>query len=66
VDFDDLFRKSAHYIDNIDKILKATKPVDLLVQQPTKFEYVVNLKGTKQIGLTVSREFLSRANRVIK
>jgi ABC-type uncharacterized transport system substrate-binding protein len=62
-DFDDLFRKSAHYVD---KILKGTKPVDLPVQQATKFEFIINLKAAKQIGLTLSPEFLSRANRVIK
>src|SRR5215831_6656948 len=63
VDFDDLFRKSAHYVD---KILKGAKPADLPVQQATKFEFVVNLKAAKQIGLTLSPEFLSRANKVIK
>jgi putative tryptophan/tyrosine transport system substrate-binding protein len=62
-DFDDLFRKSAHYVD---KILKGTKPADLPVQQATKFEFVINLKAAKQIGLTLSPEFLSRANQVIK
>jgi putative ABC transport system substrate-binding protein len=63
VDFDDLFRKSAHYVD---KILKGAKPADLPVQQATKFEFVINLKAAKQIGLTLSPEFLSRANQVIK
>jgi len=62
-DFDDLYRKAAHYVD---KILKGAKPADLPVQQPTKFEFVINLKAAKQIGLTLSPEFLSRANRVIK
>ena len=62
-DFDDLFRKSAHYVD---KILKGTKPADLPVQQATKFEFVINLKAAKQIGLTISPDFLERANRVIK
>jgi putative ABC transport system substrate-binding protein len=62
-DFDDLFRKAAHYVD---KILKGTKPADLPVQQATKFEFVINLKAAKQIGLTLSPEFLSRANKVIK
>ena len=62
-DFDDLFRKAAHYVD---KILKGTKPADLPVQQATKFEFVINLKAAKQIGLTLSPELLSRANRVIK
>ena len=59
----DMFRRSAHYVD---KILKGTKPADLPVEQPTKFEFVINLKAAKQIGLTLSPEFLSRANKVIK
>jgi len=63
VDFTDLFRRAAHYVD---KILKGTKPADLPVQQATKFEFVINLKAAKQIGLTLSPEFLSRANQVIK
>jgi ABC-type uncharacterized transport system substrate-binding protein len=62
-DFDDQFRKAAHYVD---KILKGAKPADLPVQLPTKFEFVINLKAAKQIGLTLSPEFLSRANKVIK
>ena len=62
-DFDDLFRKSAHYVD---KILKGAKPADLPVQQATKFEFVINLKAAKQIGLKLSPEFLSRANQVIR
>ena len=63
VDYDDLFRKSAHYVD---KILKGMKPADLPVQQATKFEFVINLQAAKQIGLTVAPEVLARANRVIK
>jgi putative tryptophan/tyrosine transport system substrate-binding protein len=63
VDFTDLFRKSAHYVD---KILKGMKPADLPIQQATKFEFVINLKAAKQIGLTLSPEFLSRASQVIK
>jgi putative ABC transport system substrate-binding protein len=63
VDFDDLFRRSAHYVD---KILKGTEPADLPVQQATKFEFVINLKAAKQIGITLSPEFLARANQVIK
>jgi putative ABC transport system substrate-binding protein len=62
-DFDDLFRRAAGYVD---KILKGAKPADLPVQQATKFEFVINLKAAKQIGLTLSPEFLSRANKVIK
>jgi putative tryptophan/tyrosine transport system substrate-binding protein len=63
VDFGDQFRKAAHYVD---KILKGTKPADLPVQQATKFEFVINLKAAKQIGLTLPPEFLARANQVIK
>jgi putative ABC transport system substrate-binding protein len=63
VDYDDLYRKAAHYVD---KILKGAKPADLPVQQATKFEFIINLKAAKQIGLTLSPEFLSRANQVIK
>jgi putative tryptophan/tyrosine transport system substrate-binding protein len=63
VEYHDLFRRSAHYVD---KILKGTKPADLPIQQATKFEFVINLKTAKQIGLTLSPEFLSRANKVIK
>ena len=62
-DYDDLYRRAALYVD---KILKGAKPADLPVQQATKFEFVINLKAAKQIGLTLSPEFLSRANRVIK
>jgi putative ABC transport system substrate-binding protein len=62
-DFDDLYRRAAVYVD---KILKGAKPADLPVQQATKFEFVINLKAAKQIGLTLSPEFLSRANQVIR
>jgi len=62
-DFDDLFRKAAHYVD---KILKDAKPADLPVQQATKFEFVINLKAAKQINLTIPVRVLERANQVIK
>src|SRR5215510_10275105 len=62
-DFEDLYRRVAVYVD---KILKGAKPADLPVQQATKFEFVINLKAARQIGLTLSPEFLSRANQVIK
>ena len=62
-DFADLFRRTAHYVD---KILKGTKPADLPVQQATKFEFVINLKAAKQIGLTIPYNVLERANKVIK
>jgi len=63
VDYIDLYRRTAVYVD---KILKGAKPSDLPVQQATKFEFVINLKAAKQIGLTLSPEFLARANQVIK
>jgi putative tryptophan/tyrosine transport system substrate-binding protein len=63
VDYDDLFRRAAIYVD---KILKGAKPADLPVQQATKFEFIISLKAAKQIGLTLSPEFLARANKVIK
>jgi putative ABC transport system substrate-binding protein len=62
-DFDDLYRRAAVYVD---KILKGAKLADLPVQQATKFEFILNLKAAKQIGLTLSPEFLARANQVIK
>jgi putative ABC transport system substrate-binding protein len=62
-DLDDLYRRAAVYVD---KILKGAKPADLPVQQATKFEFIVNLKAAKQIGLTIPGRVLERANQVIK
>ena len=50
----------------MDKILKGTKPADIPVEQPMKFEFIINLKAAKEIGLTVPPEVLARASRIIR
>ena len=62
-DLADSYRRVAYFVD---RILKGTKPADLPVEQPTKFEFIINLKAAKQIGLTIPPNVLARADKVIK
>src|SRR5262245_50332614 len=62
-DLADSYRRVAYFVD---RILKGAKPADLPVEQPTKFEFVINLKTAKQIGVTIPPDLLARATKLIK